>query len=83
MHSRAPDAGDDDACPVCGRPYDQRIVVERGDRWEDIYGGQPLSFFKKYRRRCSSHQDVERETTCGEGERVVYFHDDGGPAGRR
>jgi len=80
MHSHDPD---EPACPVCGEPYDERLLVERGDRWADVFGGQPLSFLKKYRRRCASRQDVERETATGEGERVVYFHNDGAPAGRR
>ncbi|WP_132058786.1 hypothetical protein [Halorussus amylolyticus] len=80
MHSHDPD---EVACPVCGQPYDERIVVERGDRWADAFGGQPLSFLKRYRRRCASRQDAERETTLGEGARVVYFHDDGGVAGRQ
>lgn len=62
-------------CPVCGHPYDQRIVVERGDRWGDIYAGSPLSFFRKYRRRCSAQQDVEAEESVGDAEVVVYFHE--------
>lgn len=76
MHSRTSD-GNDDACPVCGEAYDQQIVVERGDRWADVFGGAPLSFLKRYRRRCTSAYDVERDTQRGESERVVYFHDDG------
>lgn len=62
-------------CPVCGQGYDQRIVVERGDRWGDIYAGAPLSFFRKYRRRCSAQYDVEREERVDSGSVVVYFHE--------
>lgn len=80
MHAHDPD---ETPCPVCGQPYDQRVVVERGDRWADVFGGPPLSVLQQYQRQCASRQDVERETVRGDGERVVYLHDDGGPAGRR
>jgi hypothetical protein len=79
VHSHDPD---ETPCPVCGKAYDQRVVVERGDRWADVFGGPPFSALTKYSRRCASRHDVEEERARGEGERVVYFHDDG-PAGRR
>lgn len=78
VHSQDPD---ETPCPVCGEPYDQRIIVERGDRWPDVFGGTPLTFFEKYARRCSVGYDAERERSVGGGKQVVYFHDDG-PAGR-
>lgn len=74
MHSRTSD-GDDEACPVCGQAYDQRIVVERGDGWADVFGGPPLTFLKRYRRWCTGQHDVERDAQRRESERVVYFHD--------
>jgi hypothetical protein len=79
MHSRDPD---ETPCPVCGKAYDQRVVVERGDRWADVFGGPPYSVLSKYQRQCASRYDAEDDRTRSEGERVVYFHDDG-PAGRR
>lgn len=68
---------DQNDCPVCGREYDRRIIVERGDRWGDIYPGPPFSFFKKFRRRCTSIHDVETESKLTEDKRAVYFHDEG------
>ncbi|USZ69882.1 hypothetical protein NGM10_15875 (plasmid) [Halorussus salilacus] len=79
MRSNTPE---ETPCPVCGEPYDERIVVERGDRWADAFGGPPLSVLAQYRRWCASERDAERETVRGEGERVVYFHDDRPAAGR-
>lgn len=71
---------DETRCPVCGEPYDQRIVVERGDRWSDLFPGTTLDFFQRYYRRCSAQQDVEADTTRPGRECVVYFHEaDRGP----
>lgn len=66
---------DDDRCPICGQPYDQRVVVERGDGWSDVFAGTPLSFFKRYQRRCTSIQDVERDERLPSNKRAVYFHE--------
>lgn len=79
MHSRDPDEA---TCPVCGKAYDQRVVVARGDRWADVFGGPPYSVLSQYQRQCASRYDAEDDRDRGEGERVVYFHDDG-PAGGR
>jgi len=68
---------DDDACPVCGQPYAERVVVERGDGWSDVFAGTPLSFFRSYARRCSSQQDAETGEQCSDRETVVYFHEGG------
>lgn len=62
-------------CPICGEPYDRRIVVQRGDHWDDLFPGQPLAFFRRYRRRCTARYDVAAESRVSEDERVVYFHD--------
>lgn len=72
MGHRSPDA---DVCPVCGQEYDQRVVVERGDGWSDVYAGTPLSFFRRYQRRCTSQYDVESDSRHTAGECVVYFHE--------
>lgn len=61
-------------CPVCGEQYAERIVVEQGDRWADLFPGTPLDFFRRYRRRCAAQVDVERGTQRTDDERVVYFH---------
>lgn len=82
MHSHAP-RDDETTCPVCGQPYDQRIVISRGDRWKDLFGGPPFSALQQYERRCTSRQDVERETVRSDDERVLYFHEAEGPAGSR
>lgn len=65
---------DDSRCPVCGQAYDQRIVVERGDQWGDLFAGSPLDFFGRYRRRCSARADVERDVQLGDDQCAVYFH---------
>jgi hypothetical protein len=69
-----PSPSDADACPVCGEPYEQRIVVSRGDQWSDLYPGTPFSFFRKFRRRCAARQDVETEEMLTDDQRAVYFH---------
>ncbi len=70
-------------CPVCGEPYAERVVIERGLRWGDLFPGSPLDYFERYRRRCAADYDVERDRTVGEGERVAYFHaGEDGPAVR-
>lgn len=71
----APRSTDEPTCPVCGQPFDERVVVARGDGWSDIFAGTPFSFFKRYQRRCTSRRDVEADATRGEGERVLYFHE--------
>ncbi|WP_135667130.1 hypothetical protein [Halorhabdus rudnickae] len=63
-----------ETCPICGEPYDRRIVVARGDQWSDLYPGTPLSFFRKYRRRCTAGEDVETGETLGEDQQAIYFH---------
>lgn len=77
MHSHTPD----DGCPVCGKEYDQRIVLKGSVDWRDVYPGRPRSFFRKYNRRCSSKIDTETDDNeqVGHDEVAVYFHDDGGP----
>ena len=72
MGRRTPDDG---RCPVCGQEYDQRIVVERGDTWSDVFAGTPLSFFRRYQRRCATQYDIEEDTTRSKSQRVVYFHE--------
>lgn len=72
MHGRSSDVT---ACPVCSKEYDQRVVVERGDRWGDLYGGTLFSFFNRYHRRCSAGYDAETDTDLPERELAVYFHD--------
>jgi len=66
---------DEHECPVCGQAYAERIVVERGDRWVDLFPGSPLDYFDRYQRRCTARYDAEAEAECGENERVVYFHE--------
>lgn len=61
-------------CPLCGEPYDQQIVVEQGMRWEDLFPGTPLDFFKRYERRCTSRYDAEEDDQLPERKRAVYFH---------
>lgn len=74
MSSRSPDDAD---CPVCGQPYERRVVVARGDGWDDLYPGSPLAFFRKFRRRCTARRDVETGRTLSGDERAVYLHDAG------
>lgn len=61
-------------CPVCGEPYAERVVVERGLRWADLFAGSPLDYFGRYQRRCAAGYDVERDRSVGDDERVAYFH---------
>lgn len=69
-------------CPVCGEAYEERIVVEQGDRWGDLFPGTPFDYFQKYRRRCAAQADAERGTEVTGDERVVYFHGGRGRAVR-
>lgn len=68
-------SSDASQCPVCGEPYDRQIIVERGDRWDDLFPGSPFAFFKRYRRRCTARYDDEAETELTDSERAIYFHD--------
>ena len=70
----SPSTSDGERCPVCTEPYDQRVVIARGDQWSDIYAGTPFSFVRKYRRRCATRKDVETGETLTEGRQAVYFH---------
>lgn len=71
------DSPDEQSCPVCGQSYDERIVVQRGDSWADLFPGTPLDYFRRYRRRCAAQVDVETDRQRGSDQRVVYFHADG------
>lgn len=68
----------DATCPVCGDGYARRIIVERGQQWDDLYPGSPLAFFRKYQRRCTTQYDSKRDARVAEDECTVYFHDDDG-----
>lgn len=68
-------------CPICGEPYAERVVVERGLQWDDLYPGTPFDFFDRYRRRCSAAYDVERDRPVDDGEQVAYFHEGRGRTG--
>lgn len=63
-------------CPVCGDEFTQRIIVEWGQQWNDLYPGLPLAFFRQYPRRCTVQYDSKRDTTVAENESAMYFHDD-------
>lgn len=69
-----PRSTDEPTCPVCGQPFDQRVVVSRGDGWSDIFAGTPFSFFRRYQRRCTSRYDAVEDTDRRDGELAVYFH---------
>lgn len=68
-------SSDSSACPVCNNDYAQRVVVSRGDRWDDLYPGTLFSFFKRYYRRCTARYDAETDSDLPENERAVYFHE--------
>ncbi|WP_227377373.1 hypothetical protein [Haladaptatus halobius] len=68
-------ASDANECPACGTEYDQQIIVERGDRWDDLFPGSPLDFFIRYRRRCTAPYDVDADRQLPERERAIYFHE--------
>lgn len=70
----SPRPTDDADCPVCGRPYERRVVVARGDSWDDLYPGSPFAFFRKFRRRCTARVDAETDRTLPDDERAVYLH---------
>ena len=69
---------DTEKCPVCGKSYDQQIVIEQGIRWKDFFPGTPFDFFTRYPRRCTTQHDVEDDTQLPEHKRAIYFHT-GGP----
>lgn len=56
------------------------VVLEPPIDWRDVYPGRPSQFFKKYDRRCSSRQDVERDETVGHNAVAVYFHNETHPS---
>lgn len=68
---------DGDRCPVCGESYDRRVLIARGDGWDDLYPGSPLEFFRKFGRRCSADYDAEADASVGGDEVAVYFHGGG------
>jgi hypothetical protein len=65
---------DDGGCPVCGEPYERRLLVERGDDWGDLYPGSPLEFFRRFDRRCTADHDAERGVGVGGDALAVYLH---------
>ncbi|GAA5064515.1 hypothetical protein GCM10025751_54200 [Haladaptatus pallidirubidus] len=65
---------DTDECPICGKSYDQRIVIKQGIRWEDLFPGTPFDFFTRYPRRCTAQYDVEDNIQFSSNKRVIYFH---------
>ncbi len=65
---------DTDECLLCGKSYDQRIVIEQGVRWGDLFPGTVFDFFTRYPRRCTPQYDVEDDTQLSEQKRAVYFH---------
>jgi len=67
-------SSDEPDCPVCGETYAERIIVERGDRWADLFPGTPLDYFQRYRRRCAADYDGGADRELGDGRRAVYFH---------
>lgn len=71
MYSRS---GDSSTCPICGTDYDQRIIIERGEQWSDLYPGTPFDFFTTYQRRCTAPYDSEQPSARATSKRVVYFH---------
>lgn len=71
MYSRS---GDGSTCPICGTDYDQRIIIERGEQWSDLYPGTPFDFFTTYQRRCTAPYDAEQPSARATSKRVIYFH---------
>lgn len=69
-------SNDPDRCPVCSHEYAQKVVIERGTSWRDLYPGSAFNYVKRYRRRCTATEDVEADTAVGRSKRVLYFHDD-------
>lgn len=59
-----------DECPNCGAPYSDRVTVEMGDSYSDVFGRTPRSLISQYVRICpdpkaakvasrNPHQDVD------------------------
>ncbi|GAA5049328.1 hypothetical protein ACFFQF_21055 [Haladaptatus pallidirubidus] len=65
---------DTDECPLCGKSYDQQLVIGQGLRWEDLFPGTVFDFFTRYPRRCTARYDVEADTHLPEQKRAIYFH---------
>ena len=66
---------DERRCPVCGESYDRRLVVERGDRWADLFPGSPLDIFATYERWCTARYDDQTDTRLPERKCAVFLHD--------
>jgi hypothetical protein len=69
--SRSSDAS---VCPICGTDYDQRLIIERGEQWADLYPGTAFDLVSTYQRLCTAPHDAERPTARATAKRVVYFH---------
>lgn len=41
-----------DICPNCGASFSERVTVETGDRYENVFGPPPASLFNTYARLC-------------------------------
>jgi hypothetical protein len=39
-----------DECPNCGAPFSDRVEVDMGDRYENVFGPPPSSLFSRYLR---------------------------------
>lgn len=65
---------DDEAvCPRCQQPFKKAVRVKRGQRFNDVSGGNFWDYITKYDRRCVAMEHPEdRDATINE--RILYFH---------
>lgn len=75
-----------DDCPNCGAPFSDRVEIEMGDRYENVFGPPPSSLFSRYLRLCPDPDAAARASGSSNVSLDVYLHarDDleGGAGGR-
>lgn len=64
---------DESVCPRCQQPFEKAVRIKRGQRFNDVSGGNYWDYVNQYDRRCTTMEHVEdRNATVDE--RILYFH---------
>lgn len=63
-----------DDCPNCGAPYSERVVVEIGDQYADVFGKTPRGLFSDFVRICPDPEAARRASQEPNADLDVYLH---------
>lgn len=63
-----------DECPNCGAPFSERVTVEMGDRYENVFGPPPASLFNTYARLCPDPEAAKRASQKANVDIDVFLH---------